>query len=66
MKRMIVAASFALATVAFAQSGPLTPGTRTMMWAHNAYPDHGKYAERIDQALAAGQPIVDRTGSVLD
>jgi hypothetical protein len=58
MKKMIVAASFALATVAFAQSGPLTPGTRTLMWAHNAYPDHGKYTERIDQAIASGHPFM--------
>lgn len=58
MKKIIVAASLALATVAFAQHGNLAPGARTLMWAHNAYPDHGKYTERLDQALASGRPFV--------
>jgi len=58
MKKMILVASFALATVAFAQSGTFAPGSRTLMLAHNAYPDHGKFAERIDQALATGHPVV--------
>jgi hypothetical protein len=26
--------------------------------AHNAYPDHGKYADRLDRALASGTPFV--------
>ena len=58
MKKMIIAASFALATVAFAQTGTFAPGSRTLMLAHNAYPDHGKFTERIDQALATGHPVV--------
>jgi hypothetical protein len=55
---MIIAASFTLATVAFAQTGTFAPGSRTLMLAHNAYPDHGKYTVRIDQALATGHPVV--------
>jgi hypothetical protein len=58
MKKMIIAASFALATVAFAQTGTFAPGSRTLMLAHNAYPDHGKFTERIDQALATGHPVI--------
>jgi len=58
MKKMILMASFAFATVAFAQSGTFAPGSRTLMLAHNAYPDHGKFAERIDQALATGHPVI--------
>jgi len=27
------------------------------MLAHNAYPDHGKYADRLDRAIAAGVPV---------
>jgi hypothetical protein len=34
------------------------PGTRTVVLAHNAYPDHGKYGDRLDRALAAGTPFV--------
>ena len=58
MRKMIVAAGLAFATGAFAQNQPLTPGARTLMLAHNAYPDHGKYADRLDRALASGQPFV--------
>lgn len=58
MKKTILVASLALSTVAFAQSGTFAPGSRTLMLAHNAYPDHGKFTERIDQALATGHPVV--------
>jgi len=58
MKKMIVAASLVLATVAFAQHSNVTPGARTLMLAHNAYPDHGKYTDRLDRALASGHPFV--------
>ncbi len=37
---------------------PFTPGARTLMLAHNAYPDQGKYTDRLDRALAAGAPFV--------
>lgn len=57
-KVMALVASLGLATVAFAQSGPAAPQSRTLMWAHNAYPDHGKYADRLDRALASGHPFV--------
>jgi hypothetical protein len=35
-----------------------SPGARTLMLAHNAYPDHGKYADRLDRAIEAGLPFV--------
>jgi len=35
----------------------ITPGTRVMMDAHNAYPYNGRFADRIDRALATGLPI---------
>jgi hypothetical protein len=28
------------------------------VWAHNAFPDHGRYADRLDRALAAGMPLM--------
>jgi hypothetical protein len=34
------------------------PGARIQLLAHNAYPDHGKYADRLDHAIAAGVPFV--------
>lgn len=57
MKKTIVAACLTLATVTFAQHSPLAPGARTVMLAHNAYPDHGKYSDRLDRALSSGQPF---------
>ena len=35
----------------------VAPGARMQVLAHNAYPDHGKYADRLDRALAAGVPF---------
>ena len=54
---------FALATVAawpsWAQQARsnVKPGARILLLAHNAYPDHGKYTDRLDRAMAAGQPF---------
>ncbi len=39
-------------------TGTFVAGARTIVMAHNAYPDHGKYAERLDRALASGTPFV--------
>lgn len=33
------------------------PGCRTVLEAHNCYPYHGKWQDRIDKALAAGLPV---------
>lgn len=33
------------------------PGGRVLLDAHNAYPDRGRFAERLDQALATGLPL---------
>jgi len=33
------------------------PGQRTLVLAHNAYPDAGQWADRLDHALAAGTPL---------
>ena len=50
---LVLAATFAIsAGKAFA------PGSRTVVWAHNAFPDHGKYSDRLDRALAAGMPLM--------
>jgi hypothetical protein len=33
------------------------PGQRTLLDAHNAYPDRGRFADRIEVALATGLPV---------
>jgi hypothetical protein len=33
------------------------PGARTLLDAHNCYPYHGEWVNRIDRALAAGTPL---------
>ena len=58
MRKMLLVASLAVFPAAFAQHGTVAPGARTLMLAHNAYPDHGKYTDRLDRALASGQPFV--------
>ena len=40
--------------VAWAQG---IPGTRVLLDAHNAYPEDGRFADRIDRALATGAPL---------
>jgi hypothetical protein len=35
----------------------ITPGTRVLLDAHNAYPYDGRFADRVDRALAAGIPL---------
>ena len=35
----------------------LQPGIRTLLDAHNCYPYHGRWADRIDRALALGLPL---------
>ena len=33
------------------------PGTRVLLDAHNCYPYHGRWADRIDRALSTGTPL---------
>ena len=40
-----------------AKTGAYTPGSKTLVLSHNAYPDHGKYTDRLDRAIAAGLPF---------
>ena len=55
----ILAATAVLGSVAAAAaiSGNFTPSARTLMLAHNAYPDRGKYGDRLDRAISAGMPF---------
>ncbi|MBC8180908.1 hypothetical protein H8E88_07275 [candidate division KSB1 bacterium] len=38
-------------------STPFTPGSRTLLDAHNCYPNHGRWEDRIERALSSGMPI---------
>jgi predicted metal-dependent phosphoesterase TrpH len=40
-----------------APTGSLTPGTRVLLDAHNAYPENGRYADRLQRALSTGVPV---------
>jgi hypothetical protein len=44
--------------VAFAAgpTGSYTPGSRIEILSHNAFPDHGRFADRLDRTLASGLP----------
>ena len=33
------------------------PGARVLVDAHNCYPEHGRYADRIERALSTGLPV---------
>jgi hypothetical protein len=63
MKRQLIAYCAAAgliltAAIAAGVNASFAPGSRIQMLAHNAYPDHGKYADRLDRAIAAGVPFV--------
>ncbi|MBO0858677.1 MAG: hypothetical protein J2P21_09460 [Chloracidobacterium sp.] len=51
-------AAISVTIAASAHKTPFEPGARTLMLAHNAYPDKdSKYSNRLDQALSGGVPF---------
>jgi hypothetical protein len=61
IKRIFVSSAAAVAlwlTTAASLHNAYAPGSRVQVLAHNAYPDHGKYADRLDRAIASGTPFV--------
>lgn len=38
-------------------SNAYTPGSRVEILSHNAYPDRGKFTDRLDRTLAIGLPV---------
>jgi hypothetical protein len=59
MKKFIIAAGLGFTALIAANSANVTtPGSRVLVLAHNAYPDHGKYGDRLDRVIAAGRPFV--------
>ena len=58
MKATFVALALTCASISFAETKTtLQPGARTLMLAHNAYPDHGKFGDRLDRVITAGTPF---------
>src|SRR5215475_1301686 len=46
----------ALIALAAGPTNTFAPGSRIQVLSHNAFPDHGKYGDRLDRTLAAGLP----------
>jgi hypothetical protein len=53
-----LSAGASLLAIAALAANTYGPGTRVQILSHNAYPDHGKYTERLDRTIAAGMPVV--------
>jgi hypothetical protein len=58
MKRIVVIAAIAVSALIGAKVLVYAPGSRTVVLAHNAYPDHGKYGDRLDRVVGTGRPFV--------
>ncbi|MEP6998926.1 MAG: hypothetical protein ABI969_00510 [bacterium] len=56
MRFLLLGALLPLLSAQDAKSG-FAPGERVVLDAHNAYPERGKFADRIDLALATGLPV---------
>jgi hypothetical protein len=52
-----ICAAAALIVLAAGPTNNYAPGSRIQVLSHNAYPDHGKYTDRLDRTLAAGLPV---------
>jgi hypothetical protein len=58
MKRpATVLAACTLVACASSAQAEFLPGARVLLDAHNCYPYHGRWADRIDRALSAGTPL---------
>jgi hypothetical protein len=60
VKHRLVAACYAGAAflaIAAAAGPTYAPSSRIQILAHNAFPDHGKYADRLDRVIATGAPF---------
>jgi hypothetical protein len=49
-------AAAVLIALAAGPTNTFAPGSRVQVLSHNAFPDHGKYSDRLDRTLAAGLP----------
>ena len=59
MKKVLLVTGLCLsALVAAKVSMAYKPGSRVLVLAHNAYPDHGNYGDRLDRVINTGRPFV--------
>src|SRR5271169_4064852 len=58
LSMVFLALASLVAIAAKMHSSLFEPGARTLMLAHNAYPDDGKFGDRLDRVIAAGVPFV--------
>jgi hypothetical protein len=59
MKKTIFITGLLVAALMFAKvRNTYVPGSRIVVLAHNAYPDHGKYGDRLDRVIETGRPFV--------
>ena len=56
MFRVVPAVALLIAPLAWADA-PFGPGQRSMLCAHNCYPEHGQYHDRLARALSTGAPL---------
>ncbi len=54
---LLTASSSAIVPQSASATAGFLPGARVLLDAHNAYPYEGRYADRIDRALATGLPL---------
>jgi len=54
---VIIVSSFIFLKCSKKREAVLTAGNRTLLDAHNCYPNHGRWADRIDRALNCGVPL---------
>jgi hypothetical protein len=57
MVRCVLVCLLAAFPAAAPRADAIAPGTRVLLDAHNAYPYDGRYADRLDRALATGLPL---------
>ena len=58
LKFMTATVLLGATTLFAAPKSNVSPGARTVILAHNAYPDHGKYSDRLERGIASGTPFM--------
>jgi hypothetical protein len=52
-----ICATVALIALAAGPTNTYAPGSRIQVLSHNAFPDHGRWADRLDRTLNSGLPV---------
>lgn len=54
---LLMTMTAAVASARMPAAAGFAPGARVLLDAHNAYPENGKFVDRIDRALSTGLPV---------